>query len=184
MLLPALQKARDRAKVINCVSLRKQAAGFMALYTADWDGYYTSTLNHGGNPYWSKQLFFGHMLYIQASGNNSLARTYYGCPDSWNFSGVNTAYKDYNFEYPCGKLGCNFTGYNTTHKTLYGTPIGNPGVKADQVRYPSRAIYMFEMFRHASGRTYVFADGHVVSFAPDKWPTYHKYYYWTLQPEE
>lgn len=176
LLLPALAKAREKGKLVNCMNLRKQAATFMGLYTGDWNDYYTSTLNHGGNPYWSKQLFWGHADYMP-KGKNDAAK-FYGCQTSWNYSGVNTAYQVYNFEYPCGKLGCNFTGYNATHIALYGNPMGT-GVKANQVKYPSMAIYMFEMFRHISGRVYLFADGHVTSYPMGKWPTYHKYYYWS-----
>lgn len=153
----------------------------MALYNGDWNGYYTSTLAHGGNPYWSKQLFRGHIPYLTKELD---MRTYYGCPASWDYSGSNTAYKDYNFEYSCAKLGCDFTGYNASHISLYGSPMGNPPHKAERVRYPSKAIYMFEMFRHASGRTYVFADGHAVSFPTGKWPAYHKHYYWTVAGPE
>ncbi len=178
LLLPALAKAREKGKLVNCMNLRKQTATFMGFYTGDWNDYYTSTLGHGGNPYWSKQLFWGHADYMP-KGRNGAAK-FYGCPVSWDFSGVNTAYKDYNYEYPCCKLGCDFNWGTHANVTLYGRPLGDKvGIKASQVKSPSMAIYMFEMFRHSIGRTYVYADGHVQAFTENKKPTYSKYYYWT-----
>lgn len=39
MLLPALNKARDRAKAIKCVSNEKQIGTAFILYAGDWNGY-------------------------------------------------------------------------------------------------------------------------------------------------
>lgn len=39
MLLPALNKARDKAKDIDCVNKLKQIGTGFALYVDDWDGY-------------------------------------------------------------------------------------------------------------------------------------------------
>ena len=40
MLLPALSKARDKAKAINCVSNEKQLAMGFSFYQGDYDGYF------------------------------------------------------------------------------------------------------------------------------------------------
>lgn len=39
MLLPALNKARDRAKATNCVSNLKQICGASGMYSADYQDY-------------------------------------------------------------------------------------------------------------------------------------------------
>ena len=45
MLLPALNKARDRAHAITCTSNLKQLGLAVASYAGDYDGYYPSSLN-------------------------------------------------------------------------------------------------------------------------------------------
>jgi prepilin-type N-terminal cleavage/methylation domain-containing protein len=40
MLLPALSKAKESAKEINCISNLKQQGVVYLLYSGDWDGYY------------------------------------------------------------------------------------------------------------------------------------------------
>ena len=49
MLLPALNKARDRARRINCVSNLKQVGMAFAMYCGDNQGSYPATINIYGN---------------------------------------------------------------------------------------------------------------------------------------
>ena len=51
MLLPALNKARDKAKAIKCTSNIKQLGTYMTLYTSDWDGQFYQT---GGSNLFSR----------------------------------------------------------------------------------------------------------------------------------
>lgn len=63
MLLPALNKARSKARTIQCTSNLKQLGVAFASYTNTYDDYlppfYTST---GGNIYWSATLIISQQL--------------------------------------------------------------------------------------------------------------------------
>jgi prepilin-type processing-associated H-X9-DG protein/prepilin-type N-terminal cleavage/methylation domain-containing protein len=54
MLLPALNKARDRAKAINCTSNLKQTRLGTQLYSEDFDSYFYS--GSGSADHWAPQL--------------------------------------------------------------------------------------------------------------------------------
>ena len=56
MLLPALNKARDRAKAINCVSNQKQIGLAFGSYAGDYDGYIMMRWKEVSNPegYWMR----------------------------------------------------------------------------------------------------------------------------------
>ena len=56
MLLPALNKARDRAKAINCVSNQKQIGLAFGIYAGDYNGYIMMRWKEVSNPegYWMR----------------------------------------------------------------------------------------------------------------------------------
>ena len=59
MLLPALGKAREKAKAINCTSRLKNCHLFLTLYANDWHEYFPSALcvnAKGKNTYWNRLL--------------------------------------------------------------------------------------------------------------------------------
>lgn len=57
MLLPALSKAREKAKQISCKNNLKQLSTASTLYTDDYDGYIVPADQAGGTePYWSQLL--------------------------------------------------------------------------------------------------------------------------------
>ena len=57
MLLPALNKARDKAKSINCASNLKQLASANIMYCNDFDDHITNAANSGViKPYWFTAL--------------------------------------------------------------------------------------------------------------------------------
>ena len=56
MLLPALSKARERAKTISCVSNEKQIGTAFMMYANDWDGYLLDPVNFGWDWLSYKQL--------------------------------------------------------------------------------------------------------------------------------
>ena len=86
MLLPALNKARDKAKVISCLSQLKQNGTAVTLYSGDFDGYMVPNFVDSGwyrsycigrdseNNYTNLGLLFG-------LGYMTNARTFY-CPAS------------------------------------------------------------------------------------------------------
>ncbi len=87
MLLPALNKARDKAKVIKCTSNLKQLGTGMELYYADYNGHfplyqlYVSSTRGGsvGEARW--QLFFADTyLKINIYTNDPPTNTIFCCP--------------------------------------------------------------------------------------------------------
>ena len=60
MLLPALNKARDKAKAISCISNLKQVGTFLSFYQNDYDdwllSHYVSLYSSASDRYWSRKL--------------------------------------------------------------------------------------------------------------------------------
>ena len=52
MLLPALNKARAKAKTIGCINNLKQVSLAAKLYDADWDGFYVPSYPVIGGYWW------------------------------------------------------------------------------------------------------------------------------------
>jgi prepilin-type N-terminal cleavage/methylation domain-containing protein len=81
MLLPALNKARDKAKAIACTSNIKQLGTYMTLYTSDWDGQFYQT---GGNTQYSYSWCYNSNGLPAYVGYNSSGRdgkvSIYRCP--------------------------------------------------------------------------------------------------------
>ncbi|MBO4618744.1 MAG: type II secretion system protein [Victivallales bacterium] len=78
MLLPALSKAREKARTIGCVNNMKQIGLYHAMYTQDNDGYYITALGTGiNNTTW---LPFQVALRI----NENIAGKALDCPSSRN----------------------------------------------------------------------------------------------------
>jgi prepilin-type N-terminal cleavage/methylation domain-containing protein len=81
MLLPALNKARDKAKAIACTSNIKQLGTYMTLYTSDWDGQFYQT---GGNTTYGHSWCYSSNGLPSYVGYNSSARSgkanIYRCP--------------------------------------------------------------------------------------------------------
>jgi prepilin-type N-terminal cleavage/methylation domain-containing protein/prepilin-type processing-associated H-X9-DG protein len=61
MLLPALNKAREKAKGISCSSNLKQMGLAFKLYQADWEDYYPN-YNYGVEGLWGNTLIDGEYL--------------------------------------------------------------------------------------------------------------------------
>jgi prepilin-type N-terminal cleavage/methylation domain-containing protein len=84
MLLPALNKARDRAKAIACTSNIKQLGTYMILYTGDWDDWFYQTRGTAAYQYkysWCRSLeampaYIGYDANDAKGKNNNI----YGCP--------------------------------------------------------------------------------------------------------
>jgi len=75
MLLPALNKARDRAKAISCVNQLKTIGLTTTLYAEDYNGYAPAAID--SNVYWHTRLADNYLSDKSKSGN------IFVCP-SWN----------------------------------------------------------------------------------------------------
>ena len=82
MLLPALSKAREKARTIGCVNNMKQLGLYHAMYTQDNDGYFISALGQAANVTW---LPFQIALRV----NENIAGKALECPSSkYNLAGT------------------------------------------------------------------------------------------------
>jgi prepilin-type N-terminal cleavage/methylation domain-containing protein/prepilin-type processing-associated H-X9-DG protein len=59
MLLPALGKARDKAKAISCTNNLKQTGTVVSLYQADWEGFFPGRMNGSGTLFKNLQPYLG-----------------------------------------------------------------------------------------------------------------------------
>ena len=75
MLLPALSKAREKARTISCVSNMKQLGLYHAMYQQDNDGYFIAALGQAANTTW---LPFQIALRV----NEKIAGKALDCPSS------------------------------------------------------------------------------------------------------
>jgi type II secretory pathway pseudopilin PulG len=80
MLLPALNKAREKAKGTKCTSNLKQMGTGFALYLSDYNEYIIVVQTSGARPQWNKLL--ANYLYGSSFGVNSDSwlKSVYFCP--------------------------------------------------------------------------------------------------------
>jgi len=174
MLLPALSKAREKARQATCMNNLKQIGLAMAMYTQDWDEYFVpcfylpSSDEHGHWTYTLNKL--GYLKYKDITK----AKIYH-CP-SFRQSVPSAHYIHYGYNYL--NIGSSFH---------YGG--GNPWVtfsppaKLSQIRKPSETILLVDTWyngwgflvvsdckkgkdpqahaRHSSGLNVCWVDGHV-----------------------
>ncbi len=139
MLLPALSKARDKARQASCTSNMKQIGLAVRMYQDDNDGYFGGCINrryvngmswkHNGFDYTNPDIskindnHYWGIAYYSYIGD----RKVYGCPsavyvDNWNNDALAT--KD---------EANKFASYGTTHNLMSRTD--------SIVRTPSEAVY-------------------------------------------
>lgn len=79
MLLPALSKARSKARAISCVSNLKQNSLKLLMYSSDYED--IMTMAHSGNLYWNYSLYKDSYM-ENSNGNEKRASL---CPEQWRF---------------------------------------------------------------------------------------------------
>jgi prepilin-type processing-associated H-X9-DG protein/prepilin-type N-terminal cleavage/methylation domain-containing protein len=145
MLLPALNKARDTAKLISCVSNEKQLGLAMLMYVGDNDDYYTPYVENGANS-WQKTYWNGRLLQLgYISGIDVMI-----CPagDSGNtiIPTLRQLYKDKAFD----NKNFNYIHYGTNFFFVTGSGLstGKDKVPAkdSQVSSPSRTVLVGDSF--------------------------------------
>ncbi len=189
MLLPALNKARDKARAASCINNLKQIGNATVMYVGDADyyplmnGYFASGIyyNFGG---WKATIapYLGITLSETAEASVELERGVFHCP-SWIREIVTPAAQRPTLLQPflAGGYGYNWGGGSG----LYGMGYrdGSAGaryVKTNMVKSPSETIIVadgrdevtaaahaaalyigFESLRHAPGMNIAWVDGHV-----------------------
>ena len=114
MLLPALSKAREKARAISCTNNMKQIGLAMSMYLGDSDDNYMLMSNNWTSPFWHQQL----TAYIPAkSGTNYPVQNF--CPSVASHHGMGDMGNNQ-------KLIPNYTGgsYPTTSAVRIRRPSG------------------------------------------------------------
>lgn len=145
MLLPALNKARDKAKMTKCTGNLRQMTTGLLNYVNDYDGYFLST-TYSSNRYGGKQGT--HTLY-DGEKKNALLNSYVGWnePAYKNSEGALLVFRcpaDIGFE-RWALVGTSYV-YSAANNfsepsTVAASPYGGLGArKISQIEKPSRQI--------------------------------------------
>jgi prepilin-type N-terminal cleavage/methylation domain-containing protein/prepilin-type processing-associated H-X9-DG protein len=135
MLLPALNKARDRAKQMSCANNLKQMGTFHALYNSEYDDYILAgRVATGPGVYWfdminrlmGKPRFSGSLAYVGGGANSARKYPLFVCPNEQITFGP----------YSQGL-------YQYTHYALNTRLSGTywPKRKISQVKKPTKALW-------------------------------------------
>ena len=163
MLLPALNKARDKAKRITCTSQLKQIGAGYAFYIDDYDGYFPLPYNglsinyHRG---WGAHIL-PRLGYIPCRNGHSDDAPLLYCP---------AAVKAYSYEdRGTGRFGY-FPGYyrSDSGSIFYAKP-GNKMLKINKVQKPSvtmwlcDSVWSVDSMPHKKSVNALRADGSVIT---------------------
>ncbi len=113
MLLPALNKAREKTKTIKCAANQKQFGTAFNMYAADFDGFLPVTITAAPEVYWFEKM----LPYV--------SEEVYICPT------------EVNSKYGVGTTGRDSVAYGT-NEFLF--PLVGPHVRAISPKAPSETI--------------------------------------------
>lgn len=176
MLLPALNKARDKAKEISCISNMKQIGTAMSLYMDDYKEYAPQA--NGNNGYWSAQLleygnnkniFYCSMDKSRSAGTDWLGTSSNAISYGYNIAGLGHAIGTLANPYTgiAGSFSAKLSRIKQPSETLtcvdsYRTD--DPTMKGYYVAIPATDVWSGPTFRpytrHGNRSNLVFIDGH------------------------
>ena len=199
MLLPALSKARERAKSITCTNQVKQIGMAMNLYYQDFEDYvppyyYTGyyALTNGawcGTIYWGFLLSdLGYFPYGWGMRGTNLGKVIdkqvFRCPSvvqrnqendyaiNYNLSAIYLKAPVINVKSP-SKLAvvCDGSKINSSGVDVPTTLMGQSNNLGPDYAYSGMSPYGFAITRHSGGANTLFYDGHVAAVTKALLPT-------------
>ncbi|MBQ9788135.1 MAG: type II secretion system protein [Lentisphaeria bacterium] len=199
MLLPALNKAREKARAISCISNMKQCALTFAQYADDHNGEVLMQAQNGGgyDNFWNIVTHKNHGQTAWAEDQKYMDLKAAGCPSNTN---PNEAYR--SFALPCAPSVhfsyCDDNGVVTNAIVKYGSGNGW-SLNTKSLKDAGKALVCTEAFRGGndnagwntynlsaennriscghSGRVNMgFVDGHADSFTPADLASNYPYY--------
>jgi prepilin-type processing-associated H-X9-DG protein/prepilin-type N-terminal cleavage/methylation domain-containing protein len=201
MLLPALGKARDKAKAIQCMGNMRQIGSAQAQYLTDWDDCFPANYyGSAGKLPWTE----AYVKYLD--GNISHAYgvvsykvdTVWFCPSmleviSRSHSYISYGYNHYALGYDSYN-GLNYWGVDLSYPVKI-TKIKQVSQQmthvdtwfsSDSVEWRSGGNAMADQtklcFRHSKRANTLYADGHVAAESENKlWRCDSRYYPWNIQ---
>ena len=176
MLLPALNKARDKAKAISCVNNLKQLGTAGQMYTNDYDGHVPYLKRAGTSNYWYEGPTEGWAaVYL----GDKLRQKIIKCPCDYNVAKITSNSNKRNWHsYICNAYqllgGCygrkiqknpGFPLFMDFNFTL-GTTLGSVGPgSCDRSHIPPGSRIGYE---HSDRTNTLFDDGHVKPLTANK----------------
>ena len=188
MLLPALAKAREKARSISCISNHKQIALAAAMYSDDHNGILIMSLLSGLS--WNRPTWYDAMAYLKYLPDGGAAAS---CPAaSKPTKNANNSYQDiYGVNCTCNALAPGVFASTTNDTATWGEQRCY-NLKA--VKNPSQGIYAMDSATTDGTQTYSivitnaaggkacarhggringdFVDGHAESLLPKQWAIY------------
>lgn len=153
MLLPALNKARDKAKDIKCINNLKQLGTYMQMYVDEnrlapaWNGNIGPTYNGKWQdvlmPYIRPSVPIADWCYVQNMGpGRSIPRGPLACPSSREFDTTKESIH-YGIN---GNIATQNGGY---------APTPNPTYRPwNKIKHPSKNSMLFDMYRIGGANSY------------------------------
>ena len=189
MLLPALSKAREKARAISCTSNMKQLGLAINMYTGDNADYVPAALGNHGNPRgsWQQVIYenVGDMKAFKCPSNSNAGTL----TSSSGFEDQSMSCKNFPVSYHCHSGGGSAGGFSTASGAKLPMGWAN-SVTVGEIKAPSSLILIAEnndrrdpylwsgvgtsehnvhwaLQSHGGGRTnFTFADGHVQALKP------------------
>ena len=185
MLLPALNKARDKAKQIDCVNNQKQLGTAFLLYLSDYDDTFPYVMETIDGEYidWGLKI----APYCTKHKNSVVARANQGA-DLYNFPGkiyfcsanfvkrwgeVNSGYGPYSGNYTVNYTLLGYPGTVNSIKTSQLKKTSETGILWDGKYAPSAGwygaidnttVYTTASYCHQKNINILYVDGHAKSF--------------------
>lgn len=182
ILLPSLNRARDQAKLVQCLSQLRSLGMAAYFYSEDWSAAYpTDVVYPSGQPRWGSRYFEQIAPFVYKDCTDLRGEPIFECPKHLPYLFTDGA------QPPPGRSGCGISyGYNVYLTAKWNE---NKPFRRQQVRQPATTVVMADHSdwdntyvianaapysswgisdRHAGGSAIVFADNHAEHCLPDQ----------------